>query len=100
MTRPQEARDTASGFLDGAYAPGTVSDPVGAPIDLSPHRVDRPAGEALRDLAIAEGATRTIEVGLALGISTFCLCQAVLRRGGRHVAVDPFQRESWNAAGL
>ncbi len=54
----------------------------------------------LRDLAIAEGATRTIEVGLALGMSALFLCQAVVRRGGRHVAIDPFQRESWNGAGL
>jgi predicted O-methyltransferase YrrM len=55
-------------------------------------------GEALRDLAIAEG--RTIEVGLALGMSALALCQAVLRGGGRHVAIDPFQKESWNGAGL
>jgi predicted O-methyltransferase YrrM len=69
-------------------------------IALVPHSVDRPAGEALRDLAIREGAERTIEVGLALGISALFLCQAVLERGGCHLAIDPFQQESWNGAGL
>jgi predicted O-methyltransferase YrrM len=33
-------------------------------------------------------------------MSALFLCQAVLPRGGRHVAIDPFQRESWNGAGL
>ena len=48
----------------------------------------------------AEGAERTIEVGLALGISALWFCQALEARGGRHAAVDPFQQESWNGAGL
>jgi predicted O-methyltransferase YrrM len=69
-------------------------------IALFPHSVDRHAGEALRGLAIAERAERTIEVGLALGISALFLCEAVLARGGRHVAIDPFQQESWRGAGL
>jgi predicted O-methyltransferase YrrM len=46
------------------------------------------------------GAERTIEVGLALGMSALFLCHAVLAGGGRHVAIDPFQLESWNGAGL
>jgi predicted O-methyltransferase YrrM len=72
----------------------------GTPMSISPHSVEKRAGEALRDLAIAEGAERTIEAGLALGLSALFLCQAVLERGGRHVAIDPFQEESWNGAGL
>jgi predicted O-methyltransferase YrrM len=87
-------------FIERAYARGTVPDAAGEPVELAPHSIERAQGEALRDLAIAEGAARTIEVGLALGISALFLCQAVLRRDGRHVAVDPFQRESWNGAGL
>lgn len=69
-------------------------------LDIFPHSVDRATGEALRDLAIAEGARRTIEVGLALGLSALFLCQAVRERGGRHVAIDPFQDESWRGVGL
>jgi predicted O-methyltransferase YrrM len=87
-------------FLDQSYRTGRVLDGGGNPVELAPHSIERAQGEALRDLAIAEGAERTIEVGLALGMSALFLCQAVLPRGGRHVAVDPFQAESWNGAGL
>ena len=87
-------------FVDRSYRSGRVLDGGGHPVELAPHSIERAQGEALRDLAIAEGAERTIEVGLALGMSALFLCQAVLPRGGRHVAIDPFQTESWNGAGL
>ena len=86
--------------VDAIYARGRVDDDDGNAIDLRPHSIERARGVALRDLVIAAGAERTIEVGLALGMSALFLCQAVLPRGGRHVAVDPFQAESWNGAGL
>jgi predicted O-methyltransferase YrrM len=92
--------ETLTRYLDDAYGRGWVSDASGARVDLAPHSLERAQGEALRDLAIAELAERTIEVGLALGMSALFLCQAVLPRGVRHVAIDPFQRESWNGAGL
>jgi predicted O-methyltransferase YrrM len=92
--------DTLTRYLDDAYGRGSVCDAAGAPVELAPHSIEREQGAALRDLAIAEGAERTIEVGLALGMSALFLCQAVLPRGGRHVAIDPFQKESWNGAGL
>jgi predicted O-methyltransferase YrrM len=87
-------------FIDRSYQSGTVLDSGGTQVELAPHSIERAQGEAVRDLAIAEGAERTIEVGLALGMSALFLCQAVLPRGGRHVSVDPFQAESWNGAGL
>jgi predicted O-methyltransferase YrrM len=87
-------------FLDAAYGSGQVLDEDGAPVKLAPHSIDRKQGEALRDLAIAEGARETIEVGLALGMSALFLCEAVLPRGGRHLAIDPFQQEAWQGAGL
>jgi predicted O-methyltransferase YrrM len=87
-------------YIESAYARGSVDDADGAPVALAPHSIERVQGEALRELAVAEGAARTIEVGLALGMSALFLCQAVLPRGGAHTAVDPYQRESWNGAGL
>jgi predicted O-methyltransferase YrrM len=87
-------------FLNDSYDRGSVSDGSGGAIDLAPHSIGRKQGTALRALAYAEGAERTIEVGLALGMSALFLCQAILDRGGRHVAVDPFQQASWNGAGL
>jgi predicted O-methyltransferase YrrM len=87
-------------FVDRCYRTGSVLDGAGNPLELVPHSIERAQGAALRDLAIAEGAGRTIEVGLALGMSALFLCQAVVPRGGRHVVIDPFQAESWNGAGL
>jgi predicted O-methyltransferase YrrM len=87
-------------FVEQAYRHGSVPDAAGEAIDLAPHSVESGPGAALRDLAVAEHVERTIEVGLALGMSALFLCQAVVERGGRHVAIDPFQRESWNGAGL
>jgi predicted O-methyltransferase YrrM len=92
--------DRLAEFLSGAYERGMVQDRAGQWVSLAPHSIERREGEGLRDLAIADGAERTIEVGLAFGMSTLFLCQAVLERGGRHVAIDPFQQESWNGAGL
>ena len=95
-----EIHERVAAFLDRSYASETVLDAAGAGVELFPHSIERRAGEALRDLAMAEGASRTIEVGLALGISALFLCQAALERDGRHTAIDPFQEESWNGAGL
>ena len=87
-------------FVDGVYRAGHVLDGSGAEVALEPHSVTRAEGEALERLALAEAAERTIEVGLALGMSALFLCRAVLERGGRHVAIDPFQQPSWSGAGL
>jgi predicted O-methyltransferase YrrM len=92
--------DQLDTFLDAAYREGSVLDGRGEPISVSPHSIERADGEALLGLLVAEGVERTIEVGLALGISALWFCRAVAERGGRHVAVDPFQQESWNGAGL
>jgi predicted O-methyltransferase YrrM len=86
--------------IERAYSRGSVPASDGTAMSLAPHTIERAAGEALRDLAIAEGASRTIEVGLALGLSALLLCRAVSERGGSHVAIDPFQQESWRGAGL
>jgi predicted O-methyltransferase YrrM len=100
MEAHNQLRSGLATFLARSYARGSVPDSGGSAIELAPHSIERAQGEALRDLAISEGAERTIEIGLALGMSALFLCEAVLDRGGRHVAIDPFQAESWNGAGL
>ncbi|HKP21835.1 MAG TPA: class I SAM-dependent methyltransferase [Thermoleophilaceae bacterium] len=92
--------ERAAGLLDAAYRDGSVLDRDGRAIPVLPTSIARADGEALRDLVMREGATRTIEVGLALGMSALFFCEAIGGREGRHVAVDPFQAASWNGAGL
>ena len=89
-----------SEYLESVYREGAVLDERGKRISLAPHSIERDQGEALSRLVLAEGAALTIEVGLALGMSALFLCRAVLEQGGRHVAIDPYQHESWNGGGL
>jgi len=91
---------SAAAALERAYERGSVPDSAGEERALAPHSIEREQGEALREVVIREDASRTIEVGLALGISALFFADAVAPRGGRHVAIDPFQQESWNGAGL
>lgn len=88
--------DPAS-FLDQAYGRGHVLDEEGGERALMPHSIPREQGEALRELALREGAVRTVEVGLALGIGTLWLCSADVEH---HVTIDPLQRHLFGAAGL
>jgi predicted O-methyltransferase YrrM len=92
--------DRLSAHVAEVYERGHVPTRTGDLIALSPHSIERDQGEALFELAIAEGAEQTIEVGLALGMSALFLCQAVTQRAGSHVAIDPFQESSWGCAGV
>jgi predicted O-methyltransferase YrrM len=51
-------------------------------------------GEALARWVLRENATRTIEIGLAYGVSALHICRALVESGAseaRHVVLDPFQ---------
>lgn len=89
-------------FIRDVYSRGAVVGEAGAEHPLSPHGLPERDGEALRDLAISEGAVHTVETGMRLGLSTLFLAEAILSSGrvdARHVAIDPSQ-EIWDGAGL
>ena len=48
------------------------------------------------------GAVKTLEIGLAYGISALAICQKLQGTiGGRHIAIDPWQKtECWQSVGL
>lgn len=79
-----------------------------AQADGSTHDIRRIAitggeGEALRDWVVREGATRTIEVGLAYGLSALHICEGLLLTGRpnlQHLVIDPFQARSFVNCGL
>jgi len=73
---------------------GTAPGRSGKSINLWPVGVTEPAGEFLRDLVIREGASRTLEVGMGLGLSTIFIAEALLSgraapRELSHVVFDP-----------
>lgn len=58
-------------------------------------------GSELNRMARAVGARRCLEVGLAYGFSTIWLLDAVMQQpGGLHIAMDPFQQETWQGIGV
>jgi predicted O-methyltransferase YrrM len=66
----------------------------GSTHDLFPIAVDAAEGEELKAWIIKEKAVRTIEIGLAYGVSAPYICEGLLANGdpqARHVATDPFQ---------
>lgn len=68
--------------------------------DIGPFAVQQQVGEALRELVVAEGAERTLEIGLAWGASTLYICDGLRTTGGSHVTIDPLQEDEWGNAGL
>lgn len=84
------------------YDAGKVVGETDLEFSLRPHGVPERDGEALRDVAIGEGAVTTIETGFCLGLSALFLCEALAasgQPGARHVAMDPRQA-TWDHAGL
>jgi predicted O-methyltransferase YrrM len=84
------------------YATGKIRGETGREFDLFPTGFPEGDGEALRDLAVREGAARTIETGFAFGLSSLFLCEALLASGredARHVAIDPDHFVEFDAAG-
>ncbi len=87
--------DQVRAVREKLVADGTVVTPDGRLLDVFPVAIGPVEGAALRDRVIEEGATRTLEVGLAFAISTLFLCEGLLANGsdGRHLAIDPYQLE-------
>jgi predicted O-methyltransferase YrrM len=70
--------------------------------EIFPVAINRNQGETLRDWIVKEKAVRTIEIGLAWGISSLYICEGLLMNGdkdARHIALDPHQ-EGFKNCGL
>ena len=60
-------------------------------------------GKALTRWVLQEKAVKTIEIGLAFGISALRICEGLIESGNadaRHVVLDPFQARSFSNRGL
>lgn len=84
--------------LERIYSDGCLPSMDGsATFPCFPVGLTQRPGEGLAALIRAEGARSTIEVGMALGLSTLWIMQGC---DGPHVAIDPNQRSTWLEAGL
>lgn len=81
----------------------TVAREGGAPEQIFPIAVPPALGEALGTWVRSENARRTIEIGLAYGISALYICEALVAMGdpnARHVAIDPYQTHGPDGRGF
>ncbi len=68
---------------------------------LFPRATPFAVGSVLSKLVTENGFTRTLEVGMAYGLSTLFLCEALRSNGGgQHIAIDPAQTTGWHSIGL
>src|SRR6185369_7342011 len=64
--------------------------------------IPRDECELVYEMIAATGATRAIEIGMAFGVSTLCIADALRRNGAdaRLTSIDSHQTAGWHAAGL
>jgi predicted O-methyltransferase YrrM len=64
--------------------------------------VDAAEGKLLGDIINTIRPATTIEIGMAYGVSTLYICDALAGLGqpAQHIAIDPFQSTQWRAIGL
>jgi predicted O-methyltransferase YrrM len=63
--------------------------------------IPREQGDLLYSLVRELQPKVTVEIGMANGLSTAFIAQALADNGaGRHIAIDPFQHSDWHGAGV
>jgi predicted O-methyltransferase YrrM len=94
-----ETLEVLADMYSSTALPGTESD---VPVPMHPaSRVSIAQGAAMRRMMRSNAIARSLEVGCAYGFSTVWMVDAVADMpGGRHVAVDPFERVGWGGVGL
>ena len=88
-------------LIECIYQTGMVEAPDGGPVTPFPASVPYETGALLYDVVFKGGLDRTLEVGMAYGLSTLFICQAHRDKGsGAHTAIDPNQSTRYRAIGL
>ncbi len=87
--------------LAEVYRMGLVRLPSGEMRPADENGMPRAEGEDLYALIRRERPATTLEVGMAFGLSTLFICQALAEGGGRrHIVMDPYQSRDYHALGL
>ncbi|MFA7693045.1 MAG: class I SAM-dependent methyltransferase [Candidatus Hydrogenedentes bacterium] len=87
--------------LDEIYRSGKVFDHQGGSKDVFPVSLYPQDGKALYDLVKQTESRKTLEIGMAYGISSLHILQALQENGGgAHVAIDPYQKKWYDNIGI
>jgi len=97
---PETEARAAADLLRQIYATSSVEAADGTPVSPFPAGIPRAhAGEIMR-LVREHGLTRTLETGMAYGISTLAIGSVHQERGeGTHIAIDPAQDTHFKGIG-
>jgi len=88
-------------LLHSIYEKSEVHDATGNAVNPFPAATPEDVAHALHQLVLSKGCERTLEVGMAYGLSTLAICSAHAKRGlGSHIAMDPRQDAAWKNIGL
>jgi len=88
-------------IIERIFSTGCVEDAEGKSHKNIPSSVTLEAGTLLYDLVRTLKPDKTLETGMAYGISTLFICQAHRDNGtGEHTAIDPFQEKTFRSIGL
>jgi len=80
---------------------GLVVDRDGDEQPAFPVSMSAEEGQEMGEVLDQMGARRTLEVGLAYGMSTLHICEAIRDKpDARHIAIDPFQTTEFDGIGL
>ena len=83
------------------YQTGKTLDAEGNEIDIYPVSIKPAEGELLYRLVREHHVQRSLETGMALGLSSLHICQALSENGGtQHVSIDPWQERWFKNAGV
>ena len=87
-------------ILREAYEQNRVLDAEGKTHEPVPHCIDEYEGRILYELTRQFARPRSIETGMAHGVSSLFFLQAIAEQGGgSHISVDPYQ-DYWSYVGL
>jgi len=86
--------------LEEILRTGKVKSPDGELLDAEPVSIPEEKGEFLQKIINDLRPASTLEVGLAYGVSTLFICDALKDENNRHIVIDPSQQESWKNIGL
>lgn len=90
-----------SELIDRIYETGKVETADGRLLDAFPAALPRFHAQEIGRLVREGGFTRTLETGMAFGLSTLAICSVHAEHGeGSHVAIDPFQSTDWHGVGV
>jgi predicted O-methyltransferase YrrM len=86
--------------VEKVYATRAIPTADGGHVPMNVY-IPREEGDLLYSLVRHLRPQRTIEVGMANGLSSLFIAQALRDNGaGQHTAIDPFQNSDWHGAGV